>query len=257
MPFTLSHAVLAPILARASKQTLPLAALAIGCMLPDLYRLFVTDAGRIAHSWSGQIYPNLFIGLGFCALWYLIYRPMLYRLFNLIDPIQIYNLFSAFKFIVCMLIALLVGNATHILWDGLTHVDFRTLILHDFLSQPVHWFGSGYPLHFILQITSSVAALPLLGYWIMRYIQRYHVSDLHSFTLRAIIAAIFALATLLAAYWSYDYLTQFPLQALQQHRYYFIGRAFNEFSQIFLLLSTFALTILSIWQQLFRDKYQL
>ena len=44
MPFTLSHAVLAPPLAKLSGNRLPLAALAIGCMVPDLIRLFVADA---------------------------------------------------------------------------------------------------------------------------------------------------------------------------------------------------------------------
>ena len=254
MPFTLSHAVLAPVLARATQNSLPLAALAIGCMLPDLYRLFITDAGRISHQWSGQIYPNLIIGLGFCGLWYTLYRPMLYQLFNLSDPIQLDSMFKACKFCVAIVLALLLGNASHILWDGLTHVDFRTLILHDFLSQSVPWFGSRYPLHFILQIASSVAALPLLGYWIMRYIQRHHVVHLHRFALRAVIAAIFALAALLAAYWSYHYFSQFELSALQQHRYYFIGCAFNEFSQIFLLLSAFSLSIFAIAQQFFRFK---
>ena len=254
MPFTLSHAVLAPILARASKQTLPLAALAIGCMLPDLYRLFVTDAGRIAHSWSGQIYPNLFIGLGFCALWYLIYRPMWYHLLNLADPIQIYNLFGAIKFIFCVLIALLVGNASHILWDGLTHVDFRTLILHDFLSQKVSVLGLTYPLHFVLQIGSSITALPFLGYAIWQYCKQHHLAEGHAFYLRCSIAAILVLSACMAGYASYSYLMQFKLEDLQQQTYYFIGRGFNEFSQIFLLISALALGIFSILQQFFRDK---
>jgi hypothetical protein len=43
MPFTLSHAVLAPPLAKLSRHTLPTAALAIGCMVPDLIRLFIND----------------------------------------------------------------------------------------------------------------------------------------------------------------------------------------------------------------------
>ncbi|WP_416172827.1 DUF4184 family protein, partial [Escherichia coli] len=39
MPFTLSHAILAPPIAKLSDQRLPVAALAIGCMTPDLFRL--------------------------------------------------------------------------------------------------------------------------------------------------------------------------------------------------------------------------
>jgi len=40
MPFTISHAVLAPPLAKLSGDRLPIAAIAIGSMTPDLYRLF-------------------------------------------------------------------------------------------------------------------------------------------------------------------------------------------------------------------------
>ena len=40
MPFTISHAVLAPPLAKLSGDRLPIAAIAIGCMTPDLHRLF-------------------------------------------------------------------------------------------------------------------------------------------------------------------------------------------------------------------------
>ena len=40
MPFTISHAVLAPPLSKLSGGRLPIAALAIGCMVPDLFRLF-------------------------------------------------------------------------------------------------------------------------------------------------------------------------------------------------------------------------
>ncbi len=39
MPFTISHAVIAPPIAKLSRNNLPIAALAIGSMTPDLYRL--------------------------------------------------------------------------------------------------------------------------------------------------------------------------------------------------------------------------
>ena len=58
MPFTLSHAVLAPPLARLSRGHLPIAALAIGCMTPDLYRLFTTETIALTHQWSGILFPQ-------------------------------------------------------------------------------------------------------------------------------------------------------------------------------------------------------
>ena len=43
MPFTISHAVLAPPISKLTGHALPVAALAIGCMVPDLYRLFTQE----------------------------------------------------------------------------------------------------------------------------------------------------------------------------------------------------------------------
>ena len=58
MPFTLSHAVLAPPLAQLSGERLPLGALAIGTMTPDLFRLLVKDEIYLNHQWQGIIYPD-------------------------------------------------------------------------------------------------------------------------------------------------------------------------------------------------------
>lgn len=254
MPFTLSHAVLAPVLSRLSRGRLPLAALAIGCMLPDLYRLFTTETGRISHLWSGQIYPNLMIGLGFCSLWYVLYRPMLYQLFNLKDPLPVQNLQKGLRFLFFMLLALLMGNATHLIWDGLTHVDFRTLILHDALSQPLAVFGQIYPLHFVLQILSSVLALPFLGYWMVKYCKTHQSHSLVSPRFKIAIWLIFLASMMSASYWTWAYVATFKWDLLRAEPYYFIGRSFNEFSQAFLLSSTLGLGVIQLWQQFFSSK---
>lgn len=47
MPFTLSHAVLAPPISYLTGNRLPVAALAIGSMVPDLYRLFTHTNSNI------------------------------------------------------------------------------------------------------------------------------------------------------------------------------------------------------------------
>lgn len=63
-------------------------------------------------------------------------------------------------FLIGIIFALIIGIATHLIWDGLTHSDFRTFIFQDFLSQTVHFFGRPYPLHRLLQLGSSALALP-------------------------------------------------------------------------------------------------
>ncbi|MFX4717702.1 DUF4184 family protein, partial [Acinetobacter baumannii] len=62
---------------------LPVAALAIGSMTPDLYRLFTVQSGMLTHQWKGLLYPNLALGLLFCVIWYLLYRPVVYRFFGI------------------------------------------------------------------------------------------------------------------------------------------------------------------------------
>ncbi len=173
MPFTISHAVLAPPISKLTGHALPVAALAIGCMVPDLYRLFTQENSNTTHLWTSIIHPDLWIGLGFCLLWYLLYRPVIYRLSGIQHPLNIESFKSAVKFLIGVIAAVLVGTATHIIWDGLTHVDFRTFAFKDFLSQNLTLFNHQYPVHRILQIGSSIVVLPILLYMCLQYYRQH------------------------------------------------------------------------------------
>jgi hypothetical protein len=48
--------------------------------------------------------------------------------------------------------AIIIGTATHLVWDGLTHLDFRTFAFKDLLAQNISIFGLNYPLHFICKL---------------------------------------------------------------------------------------------------------
>ncbi len=98
MPFTISHAVIAPPLSKLSRNTLPVAALAIGSMTPDLYRLFTMQSGMLTHQWKGLIYPNLALGFIFCAIWYFLYRPVIYRFFGIQHDLGLNSLKRIFYF---------------------------------------------------------------------------------------------------------------------------------------------------------------
>lgn len=173
MPFTLSHAVLAPPLAKLSGDRLPIAALAIGTMTPDLYRVLVKTEIHLNHQFKGIVYPDLLVGLLFCFLWYCLYRPMLFQFLGIYKPLLIHS-FSAFiKFLVWVIIAILIGTATHIIWDGLTHLDFRTFAFQDFLAQPISIFNHVYPMHRVLQIGCSALALPFLIWMGIHYFFKY------------------------------------------------------------------------------------
>lgn len=239
MPFTISHAVLAPPLAKLSGDRLPVAAIAIGCMTPDLYRLFTQTNSNITHYWTSLIHPDLWIGLSFCILWYVLLRPCFYRFVGIQHELRLDSAMRIFKFLTGTILAVLLGTATHLFWDGLTHADFRTLFFQNFLSQNVALLGHPFPLHRILQIGTSALALPLLAWMSWRYYQTYQQHFPVSLKIRrfAIGLFIFSLLGGLVSVW--DYARYIPTQVWQSDLYYFTGRSINEFSQVALLILIF------------------
>ncbi|NOZ96401.1 MAG: DUF4184 family protein, partial [Gammaproteobacteria bacterium] len=147
MPFTLSHAVLAPPIAKITRYKLPIGALAIGCMTPDLVRLFTDENVTISHEWAGLIIPDLLLGLIFCVLWYVLYRPVLYYWLSLQDDLNLATFNRFCSFCMACILGVIIGCATHILWDGLTHDDFRTFAFQGLLSQDILFLGRTYPIH--------------------------------------------------------------------------------------------------------------
>ncbi len=236
MPFTLSHAVLAPPLAKLSGQRLPIAALAIGCMLPDLHRLFTLRQDPTPHLWSALLYPNLFLGLVFCALWSLLYRPALYRFMGVYHPLNLNTIKSALGFVGGMILALLIGNATHLIWDGLTHHDFRSFAFQDFLAQSVQLGTDIYPMHRVLQIGSSILALPFLLWMSLHYYRKHRQVNSVSTKIRVYAIALILLSIVCGGGSLWDYARHIPDALWQEELYYFTGRAINEFSQGALLM---------------------
>ena len=239
MPFTLSHAVLAPPISRLSGNRLPIAAMAIGCMVPDLHRLFTSSNSNITHLWSSLIHPDLWIGLAFCSIWYLVYRPVTYRFIGIQHDLNIYSILSALRFILAMCLALIIGTATHLIWDGLTHVDFRTFAFHEILAQQFQLFGQSYPLHRILQIGTSVIVLPFMLWMSVHYYKKHQQYLAVSLKIKSFAGGLFFFSILTALFSVWDYARYIPTDVWQSDLYYFTGRSINEFSQGFLI--TFSL----------------
>ena len=240
MPFTISHAVLAPPLSKLSGGRLPIAALAIGCMTPDLYRLFTPASIMLAHQWSGLLFPNLPIGLLFCVLWYLLYRPVIYDFLGLQHDLKIKSFDDAMAFIFMSCLAIILGAATHLIWDGLTHLDFRSFAFQDFLGKNVALLGRDYPVHFILQIGCSVLALPLVYWQCLSYYRRHkHTVPVAINTQRFAYASLLV-ASLAGALSVLDYQRYITAEVWQRESYFFIGKAINEFTQTALTIFTAA-----------------
>ena len=238
MAFTLSHAVLAPYLARLFTAPTPIASLAIGCMAPDLYRFFTTQNYLLPHQWQGIFSFTLWLGLGFCLLWYLVYRPVLYSLLGISDPILFNKTKDYIKFILKIIVGLILGITTHLLWDGLTHVDFRTLILHDVLSQQFNVFGQVYPLHRILQIGSSALTMPWLIWLLYEYFYQHKFKPINYLNLYccAVVCLVGGCLKLML------YLHHLSEATRALGLYYLTGSCINHFFQG-LLLSLFLFCI--------------
>ncbi|NNP72938.1 phospholipase [Acinetobacter defluvii] len=246
MPFTISHAVLAPSISKLTGHRLPIAALAIGCMTPDLYRLFTNADYNQSHQWSGLIFPNLLIGLFFCILWYALYRPMFFAFSGLNKPLNINNLNNFSGFILGIIFSIWVGVATHILWDGITHVDFRTFAFKEILSYPIHIFQHSYPLHRVLQIGMSAFALPILLWMIYRHHQHYRQTQAVHKNIKIYVIAVF-LFSLLAGILSYLYFAEGSYSDAFSHDLYsYIGKSINYFFRAFLTTLSFGSLIFII-----------
>lgn len=239
MAFTVSHAVLAPLLHNFFGRRLPIAALAIGCMAPDLYRLFTSVNSNLTHEWQHIFTITLWIGVAFCVVWYGLYRPTLYRLFGLQDPLALTNFKQYCIFFSMTMTAVVFGICTHLIWDGLTHVDFRTFAFHEFLGQKVSLFGHIYPMHRILQIGSSAIALPFILWMSWQYYQRHQQHLAVSQTVKRWGYLIITLSFVIGLFSVLDYLRHIPAQYFQSGLYHLTGRGINEFSQGFLV--TFSL----------------
>lgn len=246
MPFTFSHAVLAPPLSKLSGGRLPVAALAIGCMTPDLYRILNETEIHLNHQWQGLIHPDLWVGLLFCFLWYCFYRPMLFRFLSIVDPLNIDSLSTFIRFSCYVILAVLLGTATHIIWDGFTHLDFRTIAFHETLAQSVSILGQNYPIHRVLQVGTSVIALPFLIWMSIDYLQKFRQptelpSRLIRFSTSVLLISLFAGCF---SYISRAKATQFHLQ--NTDLYHFIGFFLNGFSRGMLVSLTIGCIIFLI-----------
>jgi len=171
MPFTLSHAAAALPFRRTR---LVQSALVVGCFAPD-FEYFLGHHGAFGHTLPGAFVFDL--PLAFAVLWLFHHyakeplvaclpRGMRERL----EPgprslsIRSVSHFASITF------SILVGIATHLLWDSFTHPRFWVYQHWHFLHETVNlpWFGTR-PWFGILQYLSSVFGLVVILLWCVHW----------------------------------------------------------------------------------------
>ncbi len=166
MPFTVSHAAAVLPLHSLSKHKLPLTALMIGSMAPDFGYFFSHDFSRaLTHSISGLFIFALPAGL---AAW-LFYVAVLEKATITLLSDRWHTRFAHTDALTMPLIgraaiAVVLGAATHLIWDAFTHRGTFVTDAWPVLRGPTPGF-SWLPIYHLLHALSSVVGLVLLIIW--------------------------------------------------------------------------------------------
>ncbi len=166
MPFTVSHAAAVLPLHRFSKHKLPLTPLMIGSMSPDFGYIFSYEASQPpTHSFAGLFIFCLPAGL----FGWLFYVAVLEKATITLLSDRWHTRFAHTDAITPSLIAraaiaIVLGAATHLLWDAFTHRGtFMTNVFPALLGPTpgVKWL----PIYHLLHGLSSVVGLVILALW--------------------------------------------------------------------------------------------
>ncbi len=171
MPFTLSHAAAVIPLRRTP---LVISALVIGCFIPDFpYFLLIKGHQLYGHTLSGMFLFDLPLGL--VVLWLFhsyIKQP---SLIFLPDGFRRRLKFETFSFLpparlALIALSILIGSATHILWDAFTHEIYWPYRHWAFLSLPVELpFAGQSVMYKLLQYLSSVVGMVIVAIWVWHW----------------------------------------------------------------------------------------
>jgi hypothetical protein len=140
MPYTLSHALISLPVSVVARGKIPLAALFVGSMSPDFpYLLALTTVYAPGHSLMGVLIYCLFPSLCILYFWYSWIEVPVLALIKL--PQRAHNLTISAHFLI--IIGVLIGAYSHVLWDASSHFDGIFVINNNFwhieyLSLPLY-----------------------------------------------------------------------------------------------------------------------
>ncbi|MDD3927156.1 MAG: DUF4184 family protein [bacterium] len=183
MPFTLSHPAAVAALARRG---LPLSALVIGSMAPDFpYFIHLSTRDHSGHTVSGIFL--LCIPYGLLALW--LFHNLLKFPLLLLLPIshqaRLAPIAGGFRFgpgrnLTLIILSLLLGAVSHVVWDSFTHNRGMMVQQITLLQLPVLQTPWGVIRVFkLLQHGSTLAGGALLAYWYARWFRQAPVEPAH------------------------------------------------------------------------------
>jgi hypothetical protein len=171
VPFTLAHGAAALPFRRTR---LEISALMTGCFTPDfLYFLRLTPRGHFGHTLPGLFLFDLPAGLAALFLFHAYARQPL----SVFLPVGIRERIPSgdrrFAFapparFALIAISVVLGAATHILWDSFTHRGYWPALHWSFLRRRVQMpLAGAVPTYKLLQHGSTVIGLAILAVWVI------------------------------------------------------------------------------------------
>lgn len=160
MPFTGAHpAVILPL----ARTAVPLSALAIGSMVPDLPFYAPTPYSvRLSHRFLGVITVDLAAGLVLVVVWLLVLRPFAAIYLPQVGVRRLHRPPQARPGWIVG--GLLIGSLTHVVWDAFTHGDGWGVGLVPVLDDRI----GALPAYEWMQYLSGVSGLATIGWWLHR-----------------------------------------------------------------------------------------
>jgi hypothetical protein len=175
VPFTLAHAAAAYPLRRSR---LILSALIIGTFAPDLeFYLRFAPKGPFGHTARGFFLFSLPAAL----LMFWVFHEVVKQPLAAILPYAVRQRIPAGSFSLSfrqpyqaalVLVSILIGGATHILWDSFTHPSFWPVQHLRFLSQTIGLplFGAVH-IYKLLQYASTLFGLTVVFFWFLHWVR--------------------------------------------------------------------------------------
>ncbi|HKF22280.1 MAG TPA: DUF4184 family protein [Candidatus Angelobacter sp.] len=175
MPFTLAH----PAAVLPFRRFLVFSALVVGSVAPDFHYFFnLGPRGHFSHSIQGAFLFALPVSITVLWVFQTVMKAPLIALAPQRHQEKLFRFATPFRWLpinrfVLILFSLMIGIATHLLWDSITHE--RGLVVRNFadLRAPaLEEFGSQRPLYNVLQHASSLLGLAVLAAWYWRWYRR-------------------------------------------------------------------------------------
>ena len=173
MPFTLSHpAIVLPLI---NRKWISATGIIAGSMVPDFeYFLRLRVYGIYGHTWSGLFWFDLPLALCLAYFFHYLVKPYLFS--NLPGFLQQrwmkFVVFSWHPYVrehfLVVILSILAGAASHLLWDSFTHNHTFLTNNWSFLQQQVDLGFEDYPLWHILQQASTIIGL----FFVLRFVFR-------------------------------------------------------------------------------------